>query len=383
VNFSWIQNTRTGKGRMNKAFKKICTACNVSCCFITDYTTSGIIGTIDGEIDKYNKSLAKFGVNELNPTGVNDKGKVVEWINPVVRGDAGTYDIIIFDEMKTLLDNSKEGENILLVLQPAMDYPPYIRKKLRNSVAIEYSHPVSIIGTTFPFKSINSIVATCGFLQRTFTLIRNLSIDEIRLMREAQVTLLNGNQEKEFEAMLKIFKSKVQKIKREGTLTLDASAKLQLGKINRYFLDKIQTTKGTTRESLLGFSNTLEEAALKMAGQQAVINNKNVILSSYISMSFDAVKIFIDTLIGGIDIKEDKDVENEYKKVIQLYKAYVTSNSNQLPDFVTLVNIIWKSGRLNKGNTACASLVRQMASSGYFIKVKVDKNKHLYKLNEQ
>jgi len=383
INYAHIQTSRTGKGRQNKAMRTICSNCGVSCVIITDYSAAGIIGTIDDSAIKFNE---KWGLNEVNKQyeKKDKQGNIIathEWKDPVVKGDAGNYDILIFDELKILLEPKRENEEIMLVLQPGMDCPPYVRKKLRNKTPIEYSNPFSLIGTTFPFKGVNNIMGTSGFLQRMFVSVRVMSIDDIKEMRKAQKTLLTPDAKKNFVRKLQIFKKRIAKINfQPTTLGMTERAKNRLDQISNNFLNQVENLKGINRDASLSFTNTIEEAALKIAGQYVIMHGKSKkIDSTDIQRGYNLIKSFMKNLMEKIDIKEDKDTGHEVKQIIRIFNSEVNRKKVKCLTHTVFREVLNK--RLNRGLIACGNKIKEMTTAGYFIVKKGDKNTNNYFLN--
>lgn len=386
TSFCWIQTARTGKGRVNKVFKKICDECGVTCQIITQYTEAGLIGTIDEDAVKFNEKYISEGLCEASPTiTVKDKSgadRIIMWRDPVIKGDAGNYDILIFDEMQILLQPKKENQEILLTLQPALDCPPYVRKKLRSKYPIEYSNPVSIIGTTYPFTSIPNIIATSGFLQRMFVYVRRLSMEEVKEMKSSQKDLMRPEVQQQFEKKLKVFKKRLALIPTgQRMLAVESDAREELTKIGTHFIDMIKTRKGGAREALLSFANTVEEMCLKIAGQYAVMHNKTSIKGQDIKRNFELTKKFMENLVNKIEVRDDKDTQEEIRKIIEIFKRSILAKKTDCLSKKEFKEILNKS--LNRGIMACSSMIDNYTEAGYFEIKKGNKNVLNYYLSKE
>lgn len=381
-----IQTARSGKGRMNKALKMICDETGVSCQIVTQYSEAGLIGTIDEEAVKHNDKYASEGLCEASPEIIvkDQKGndKKVMWRDPIIRGDAGNYDILIFDEMQILLEPKKENQEILLNLQPALDCPPYVRKKLRSKYPIEYSNPVTIIGTSYFFPSFHQVLATSGFLQRTLLFIRKLTIDEIKSMKDAQKDLYDPTKAEDFKRKLTVFKKRIEKIgRKERMLVVDAEARKELTTVSHYFINLIKDRKGSSRETLLSFANTVEEMCLKIAGQYVVMLGGTVIKSNDVRRNFQITKVFMEMLANKVDVKEDKDMQEELKRVLEVFKRAVTLKQTDHLSKKEFKEALNKA--FNKGILACSTLVDTYTDAGYFKMIKGQKNIQNYYLNNE
>lgn len=386
VSLCWIQTARSGKGRVNKAMKKICDACGVSCQIITQYTEAGLIGTIDEEAIKANDKYISEGLCEASPSIIvkdkNGNDKTILWRDPIIRGDAGNYDILIFDEMQILLEPKRENQEIILSLQPVLDCPPYVRKKLRSKYPIEYSNPLTIIGTTYPFQTVPTIVATSGFLQRMFLLIRKLTIDEIKTMKDMQKTLMDPNISVTFDKKLEIFKKRIEKVGRAPrTLIVDMEARDELTTVSHYFINLIRDRKGGSRETLLSFANTVEEVCLKIAGQYVVQHGGTTIKKNDIRRNFEITRGFMEMLAKKIDVRDDKEAEEEKKRVIEIFKRTISVlkvDHLSKKEFKEAINKVF-----NKGLMGCAAMIDAYTEAGYFTTRKGTKNTINYYLNNE
>lgn len=383
--YSWIQTSRTGKGRMNKALKKISDYCGLKCVIITSYNTAGIIGTIDGTAIDENKKWLSYGLTESNsPIEVDIKGKkkLVYYKNPIILGDAGTQDILIFDELKILLNPSKENLEIMLDIQPALDTPPHIRKKMKFELPVEYSHPISIIGTTFPFKNIGEILGTQGFLQRTFILVRVLTDDEIKAMREKQFTLMTPDIREKFDTKLRIFKRKLEELKpKTKLLNINEKAQQVLRQIREAYFERLKDYQGAEKEMLLSFSSTMEETCIKLAGQYCVLLNKTIIDDIEIKRVYvNLVKYFEESIFTKIEIRQNKEDKEETDKIFLAIKnqmRLLAEDKLTTEQIAKILMSIYHCGR----NKALIK-IKNLTSSGYFKLIKGDKNVTYYKLKE-
>ena len=386
INLTWLQNSRSGKGRVNKVFKKICDACDIKCDIITSYSVAGIIGTINEEAVKHNDKYASEGLCQSNPVIIvkdkNGNDKKVFWHDPVIRGDAGNYDILIFDEMKILLEPTNENQDIMLNLQPALDYPPHIRKKLRHAYPVEYSNPVTLIGTTYPFDSIAKILGTEGYIQRTVMLVRNLNIYQINQMRLAQEALFEKNLQEQFNDKLKIFKDMLIRINATPRrLYLTPDARLELRKIREWFSKHIENSAGGTREMLLSFTNTIEEATMKIAGQYVVvIGVYNEIGATEIKKSWMLLCPVIESLIENVRVRDTKEETTERDKVLKTFENACKKQHKDklnLTESTEVARVVIGLSRVDREN-----LIKKLATDGFLKMEKGEKKEYLYSIKK-
>lgn len=356
ISVFWIQQSRTGKGEANKAFQKICEALNIKIATVTEITTAGLIGSIDNEAIAYNK---RYNLSPDYPerTKMKSNGnelEVYKYQDPVIKGDLADYDILVFDEAKTLLQQSQYTENLLSNLQPALDYPGYVRKKLRHDVPIEYNCSPTIIATTYYFGEISKVLAEQGFFQRVVVYIRDMSINDIKNMRELQGDLMrNKNSKKLFEQKLKIFVKKLKKLDNNKLLFIQMSpeATTKLMSLGDKFISDIEKNlSGSNLYVALSFTNTLQEMALKIAAQYAILSGKNSISPLHIRQGFAVIKTYIDTIINKLEIKESV-VDNEVRMMLNSFRKLAREkeevHKTEFRDFLAK-NHRWGKNKTNK-----------------------------------
>jgi hypothetical protein len=131
----------------------------------------------------------------------------------------------------------------------------------------------------------------------------------------------------------------------------------------------------------LSFSNTVEESCLKIAGQYVVCHGATTVVQAHdIKRNYDISKKFMEILVNRIDVKDDKETQDEIKKVIDVFKRsiqlrrrdYLTKN-----EFKAALNRL-----LHRGMNTCGNLIDSYAEAGYFEIKKGDKNSYNYFLKE-
>ena len=317
----WVQQSRSGKGVLNKVLTDICEKLGVTVVTETEITTAGLIGYPDEEAQKYN---LLHNLTEEDPVKEGKNGASYVWQDPMVKGDLGDYEIIIIDEAKVLLEPTKFTEQLLTVLQPVLDSPGWVRKKLRSKIAVEYQCSPTIIATTYYFESMQGVIANQGFFQRVAFYKRDLSSKEILEMRDKQAQNANDEATKEYKIKLKKFISMMQQISRdEQIIKLSNGANKCLKKLRyKYFDQIVKDLTGNELKAAQSFSNTIEELTIKIAGQYAVISGKKIIDAGNIAQAYFLAKKVIDTVITKIEIREKVDEEKEIKAIMMLLKKY-------------------------------------------------------------
>jgi len=367
ISIVWIQPSRTGKGQMNKAFKRVCDECNVSCVITTEFTTAGLIGSIDAENIKYNST---YGLTPENPVVIGTRGKQYEYRNPVIKGDLGNFDVTIIDEAKNLLQQTRYTETLLTSIQPALDCPGHIRKKLSTKTAIEYDASPTIIATTYYYSKISDIIAEQGFFQRVALYIRDMNKDDMKRMRKKQKDIIAEEAKEKFESLLKEFKERLSEYKREGLkLEVEKKALDKLEELINKFIDKIAANLiGKELQITLTFSNTCYELALKIAAQYAIINKQTTITSANIMQSFKIIRSYIITIIEKLEIK-DEQLEKHTQLLKSLSYEFRRLKVNKLlkGDVVKLICL-----RFNIGVKKSTQWVNDLINYGY---LKIEKGK--------
>ena len=382
IPISIFQTSRSGKGMINKVYEIVCKELGILCKTVTKFTPEGLIGTIDYENFKYNQQYLQYGLSKENPEidnpkkGKNQPDKVY-WRNPIIFGDFGNYEILIFDEYKKLLN--PRYEDLLLDLQPALDYPPHISVKYKHPVPIEYSNSITIVGTGIVFKELNNVLAELGFLQRSSVIIKSLSLEEIQKMRDEELKLQQKDVKKEFNSKLKIFKERLLNISREKkVLFLNKGSGDKLKKISDELFKEIGELRGADRDVALSFTNTIETTLTKIAGIYAIINDKsNIIKSHNVEQANLEVKPFKDTLINKIIIR-DKETEIETNKYLNILKKEFKDRGIDKLNQRDCINILVDF--FGNGYNRNRKIFLQLISGGYIEIEKGEKNEKFYKI---
>lgn len=365
VNVMWIQPTRTGKSQLNKIFKKICSEFDIKVVTLTEYTTAGLIGSIDTDAIKHNK---KYQLSENLPSRM--VGKVLqEYQDPVVKGDLANYDILIFDEAKLLLLPSHHTQNLLSVLQPVLDYPGYVRKKLSSEVAIEYECNPTMIATTYPFERMSGVLMEQGFFQRLALFSKNFTTEEIfSRLKQARKTLSGQPTEKLYNEMITIFKNKMKNLKKYKEVTLSNGSIKRMDEFEEILKEKIiSTLKGKHKTAAATFGATMMDYTLKIAALQALMEGRNKILDRDVNLAYSRTTRFIlDTTLYSLDVTESKDMKKERATILHLHG--VLKREKKDVKKVDLRNFL--ADRLNIGNNMAAKKIQNLVEENYFHEVK-------------
>jgi len=335
----WIQDSRTGKDQLNKCHSLIGKECGLTICYETDITgDASLIGSYDTEAERYN---TEHGLTLANPQKAGKKGSIFYvYKDPIIKGDLGTYDIVIVGEAKLFTQTG--SEKILTVIQPALDYPGFVRKKMRHTKAIEYNCDATLISTTIPFKRMNSLILNQGFYMRTALLINKLTFEKIKIMRKEARKLRALSYRQKFDECLQKFSSILKEYDREQRylfVTPEANKRLEIfsEKFDKYVEENLQ---GKELQAAISFTQTFEDIVLKMAGHIAILDtgNKNEeinILSEHIDKAYYPAFQFSRSIVEELEVEEDVSTAKELeqiKKVVALYKT-----KNILPNTEELI----------------------------------------------
>ena len=335
----WVQDSRTGKGALNKVLKIIVEAIGVSCVIETDITdiSSALIGTYNHDNHKFNQD---HGLSRIVPLIPKKGGKGAwEYKEPIERGDLGTYDIVIIDEGKIFFQS--QNEKTLTVLQPALDFPGHVRKKMRGTTVIEYDCDATLVTTTIPFDQMKRSIIDQGFFQRSLLFIRRLSASQIHQMRKEARKLKNPEHRQKFKTLLVQFKEKISKLNRdEEIIFVDDKA---VGVLNKFSDELFSTVQqrivGPEAISILSFSQTFEDFSLKIAGHIALIEGRKIVTDKDIERTFYIAKNFFDTIINEIEVGIEKEEKEKYEKYFEFIKKVIVVGKApiKLSDSVELV----------------------------------------------
>ncbi len=372
ISLLWVQLSRTGKGVLNKIMERICKKLNISITTVTELTTAGLIGTVDVEAIRFNQ---QHGLTEDVPFKKTKKGDI-SYQNPIIKGDLGNFDIIIIDEAKIFLEPKPFTEQLLTVLQPALDYPGWVRKKLASKYAVEYHCQPTIIGTTYHFDTMQNIVANQGFFQRIAFYRRDLSLKEILDMRRQQAVIANKEFKEQYQEKLRDFIEKMKLIPREPKeLIINKEAFKELNKLREAYFEQIQKElSGSELKAALSFSNTIEELAMKIAGQYAIMGQKKEIDAVNIGQSYFTANRIVKTIINKIEIKESKENKHEINVILGELKKY--DRIGKL-EFYKIVGT-----KLNWGLNKCGKRITELINENYIIEEKGEKNEKLLVLKK-
>lgn len=387
----WIQNSGTGKSQMNKFTIDVANRIGVKATEVTYFSEAGLIGTYDRKSHEFNttNNLSKID----NPT--NDKGKVYK--DPVVKGDLFYYDLVFIDEGKILFSKNSHAENILSILQPALDYPGRVRKKLAGLEPVEYDCDATLVISTVPFKELNPELMLQGFFPRCLFYQKEIGITErLRNIKEMNKIfddvkyngLINDMNEviKHPNANYEIGRDRL-KVKIRSQIVVDMVNEAT----ERWFLMSREYT-GVESKVLQAIISRLNVFIFKIAGQMAVVDNiidnedssgykTYLIKPAHVEYAIELLEKVLAMLRNKLSFrktKEDQMSITRYKKIVQTFikhkKIYVTK--------VELIKLY-----VNIFSTTKNKAIKMFESdyvNNLFISIQDNKTgKYKYKLNDK
>jgi len=369
---SWFQQSRTGKDQLSKVLSITAKKLGLKVCTYTDFTGDApLIGSWDSEAHKYNIA---HGLSKEEPIKETSKNTYT-YRDPVIKGDLANYDIIIFCESKLLFQTS--SDKILTTLQPALDYPGRVFKKMRQKEAIEYPTKCTLVMTSIPFDQMRDSLIDQGFFQRTSLLIRRLSIDDIKSMRNQARKLRDPKIKKKFETLLTKIVTKLEKFDtNESMIYVTQEASDALDTIQNRFIEMTrESIKGKEVENCLSFSQSAEENLLKMAAHIALLANRNKILAKDIHEAYYPAYNIIQTIFNEIEVN-DNSKENKLSKKIFLNFAQEILSNTPVPK-TTFRNMLMQ--KFNIGAPKATRYIEDLINQNYIQCVKGEKNTILLK----
>ncbi len=278
---AWFQESRTGKDQLNIIVQDVGRKCGLAVETMTDVSgDAAFIGTYDSEADKYNK---KHGLSEDNQ--IIERGtKTYLYQDPIIKGMLADYDIIIVSESKLLFQ--VKSEKLLTNLQPALDYPGKVFKKMKNKEPIKYNCDPVLILTSIPFKQMAQAIIDQGFYQRLVLFIRRLDIATIMDMRTKARKLHYVSKDNYKRKVNKLVKQITAINREEEEIELDRSCLDLLDELQNKLKDQIMKyVQGQKMISMMSFTQTAEDIIVKFSAHIAIIEGRNRILTKDIKQS--------------------------------------------------------------------------------------------------
>lgn len=303
-----MQDSRTGKGESLKVLRKASDFCDIAYTNESLFTDAGLIGYVDSTIATGNRK------RELEE---GDEG----YLNPVIFGDLANYEIIAFPEGKQMIKIGAYTENLLEILQLAMDTPGIVKKKLLQEQAIELECHACFIATTYYTSEFEQVFLEQGIFQRMLVIVRDYEMSDRRSLNRE---LIMGDPEvptAEFDAELKKFCEKivaqVNKTPADTVLTVNQKGRQALLKRIESWSDYIENEfTGFERKTIASYTTSAQNLYLKIAGIAAVLNGKKEIGLLEIAAAHIYMKDYMDSITKEILMKVSGVDDSQVRRLI-------------------------------------------------------------------
>jgi hypothetical protein len=354
----WVQNSGSGKSQLNKYGIDVCNELGLSATIQTEFTTAGLIGTFDK--DRYNYNLKhSLSPGEVKVTTHGGNITTKSYTKPITYGDMYYFDLIFIDEGKILFQGSKHTENVLSVLQPAMDYPGKIRKKLAAAEAIEYDCDCTLITSTVEFDNLGGEIMYQGFFQRCLFYSRKLSVyDYSRMMEELNRSEFDETKYKDLISDMGdlIERGPVPVIRDRHKIAVDSSSGSYINGVTQSWLRIIRDTLyGNDLKLAQSFVSRMNTFLYKIAGQMAVLNDKRhpsnpevfIIGHEEIEYAIELINPLFENLTQNFTVKDTLQEKGLYNYAIALMQRMIRSGDNTFTkmQFVNYIMEIANTGR--------------------------------------
>jgi len=387
----WIQNSGSGKSQMNKYTIDVSNRIGVKATEVTYFSEAGLIGTYDRKSHEFNTSnnLSKID----NPQ--NEKGKVYK--DPVVKGDLFYYDMVFIDEGKILFQKNSHAENILSILQPALDYPGRVRKKLAGLEPVEYDCDSTLIISTVPFKELNPELMLQGFFPRCLFYQKNIGITErLKNIKEMTKIFDDVKYNSLITDMFDVIKHPNPEFEiGRDRLKVKIKSQIVVDMVNeateKWFLMSRDYT-GVDSQVLQAIISRLNVFIFKIAGQVAVIDNivdgednggykTYLIQPDHIQYAIDLLDKVLGMLKARMSFKKSKEDQTSLYRYGKITKSFIKHNKIYV-NKVELINLY-----INIFNTTKQQAIKMFEAdyvNNLFISSQEkDTNKYMYKLNSK
>lgn len=299
----YIQDSRTGKGISTKIMQKFAENMGLTTTIESQFTDAGLTGTIKGDVMENNY---KKGYLPQDPN----------YIDPLVVGDLGLYDILIFEEGVKMVKPEGHSEGRLEIFQGVMDTPGRIRKKLSSEGELNYECNATLVGTTYPLEEFRETVLRQGIFQRMHVGWRPVS-QELRIkMNKAILDSITNVDDDDFNIELAEISDKVKEIITafKGTsLELNPKGKKAQDSFINKIMNRISELKGLEYDLISPFTTINMLQNFKFSGVMAVldestkINRHNITEAQKLTMkSFESIIKNMLTTVDKSTARMDK-----------------------------------------------------------------------------
>lgn len=349
----WIQNSSSGKSQLNKCALDVCRKIGVKAIEETSFTEAGMIGQFD-------RSKHDFNIkNNLHPgdtTVVNKKdgsSRTISYAPPVIYGDLYHYDLIFVDEGKILFQKTRYTESFLSVLQPAMDYPGKVRKKLAAEEPIEYDCTCTLVVSTTEWGNVGYDVMSQGFFPRCLFYMKNLSISEY--LDNVDGLYRNKFDDIKYRNFMTDFADVIEKhpipVTRERKRIFVDSELMPLihDTVRSWFIKLSERLYGSEITIAKSFASRLQIFVFKIAGQMAVLNHRinphipgdSVFVAGReeVDYALGLTNSVFDSLLNSMSVEEDAESSKMYSTIIRIIGTMKKERLDKMPKsrFIDLI----------------------------------------------
>ncbi|MDP3013658.1 MAG: hypothetical protein Q8M92_05405 [Candidatus Subteraquimicrobiales bacterium] len=292
-----VQGSRTGKGVSMNCLDDLAGYLGLTMAQELQFTDAGIVGKIDNNAIKTNK---KGGFLPGDP----------EYVNPMVIGDLGLYDIVAFTEAKQMIKTGTHTEDKLEILQTIMDVPqpgkPNVRKKLSDEMAVEYTSNATIIGTTYFLQEFEEILLKQGLFQRLYTVVRDVSWMERERINDAMIfppkgLLSPSEYSPAMEELASQINSSINSYSKGTRIELNESGRRGLRTLNKERMNYIKRNiSGTELEIIEPFLTAMVPMNIKLGGLRAICNGSDDIGMKEISGTRTDMMSYLESIVNNV-----------------------------------------------------------------------------------
>jgi hypothetical protein len=341
----WVQNSRSGKSQLNNVAIDVSKRIGMKAVESTEFSTPGMIGTFDRAKHDHNVKNNLHPGDDMMVTDKNGNTKRKAYQVPITYGDMFYNDLIFIDEAKILFEKSKFTENILSVLQPALDYPGRIRKKLSAEEPIEYDCTCTVVASTVEWGRVGMDIMSQGYFPRCLFYSKSLSIRDYKDMATA-LTELTFNEEA-YHSFINDFAEVIEKHKfplnrdRKKIMVRPECLEVINSSVQKWFDMIGDKLYGSEAHVAKPFASGLHQFIYKIAGQMAVLNHKinpNVVTETVYIVGMEEVEYAINILdllfgrlISTMSIEETQEDKNLYSTSISVMKMMCEQDLNEIP----------------------------------------------------
>lgn len=305
-----MQDSRTGKGESLKILRKAAQYCGLRYTDEVVFTDAGLVGYVDGTISQGNR---KRGVMP----GDDD------YMNPVVLGDLGTHDIIAFPEGKQMIKTGPYTENLLELLQLAMDTPGYIKKKLLQDEAIEFECNASFVATTYYTNEFEQIFLEQGIFQRMLVIVRDYDLDDRRALNEELIMgdpeIPSAEFDVELQKLCDRITNQINKVPAGSIFTISPKGRETLVGRIRGWTDYIEGEfTGFERKTMSSYTTSVLNLYMKIAAIAAALNGTTEIGPREIASAHLYIKDYTTSITKEILMKVSGVDDSKVRQHIML-----------------------------------------------------------------